>query len=74
MSLQDCHAALRSDGRARLCAADFSMDELDAAAREAKAANALLFLYNLSGRSPDDISRLLDAAGRRLVIEDMQLI
>ncbi len=74
MSFQECQQRLQSEGRARLCAADFSMDELETAARSAQESKALLFLYNLKGRSCDDIRRLVGAGGRQLILEDMRLI
>jgi len=74
MSLAECTRALRTEGKTRINAAEFSASELEAAAAAANDAHALLFIYNLRGKSPAEIRRIAAAGGRRIYFDDVALI
>lgn len=59
--------------RHRINAAEFSMQELEAAAALARAEHVTLVIENLRGRSIGDITRLLEAGGHRVSFHDTRL-
>jgi hypothetical protein len=74
MSFVECTQALQGGGLIRINAGDFSMDEIEDAARTARESHATLVLYNMKGRSGQDIARIHDAGGNRVVLDDFRLI
>jgi hypothetical protein len=74
MSFQECAGALRSEGKARINAGDFSIEELEAAAALAQKQHANLIIMNIKGRSCADIARIADAGGRQVTFGDIYLI
>lgn len=74
MSLQECTAALHANGAVRINAAEFSQSELEEAAAAAADENARLIIYNIKGRSSEDIGRILEAGGRQVCFADIHLI
>ncbi len=74
MSFQECTQRLRNEGTLRINAAEFSMDELEAAAALAQTRHARLIIDNLKGRSCADVGRIADAGGRQVTFGDIYLI
>ncbi len=74
MSLQECTQALQTIGQIRINGGDFSAAELEAAAAEARASRARLFVYNLKGLSCAEIGRIAEAGGRQVYFDDIRLI
>lgn len=74
MSFQECTQLLRNAGTLRINAAEFSMDELEAAAALALTRQARLIIDNLKGRSCADVGRIADAGGRQVTFGDIYLI
>ena len=74
MSFQECTQLLRDAGTLRINAAEFSMDELEAAAALAQSKRARLIIDNLKGRSCADVGRIADAGGRQVTFGDIYLL
>jgi hypothetical protein len=74
MSLQECTQALRTQGSLRINAGEYSVNDLEAAALAAREAHAMLVVYNLRGRSHDDVARIASAGGRQIIFDDVRLI
>jgi hypothetical protein len=74
MSFLECTRTLRNEGKLRINAGQFSLEELEAAATLANAENATLIIDNLKGRSCADVGRIADAGGRRVTFADIYLI
>lgn len=74
MSFQECTQTLRQDGKLRINAGQFSMDELEAAAALAQAEKANLIIDNLKGRSCADVARIMEAGGRQVSFGDIYLL
>ncbi len=74
MSFQECTQLLRDAGTLRINAAEFSMEELEAAAALAQAKRARLIIDNLKGRSCADVGRIADAGGRQVTFGDIYLL
>ncbi len=74
MSFQECTQLLRDAGTLRINAAEFSMEELEAAAAFAQAKRARLIIDNLKGRSCADVGRIADAGGRQVTFGDIYLL
>ena len=74
MSFQECTQLLRDDAALRINAAEFSMEELEAAAAFAQAKRARLIIDNLKGRSCADVGRIADAGGRQVTFGDIYLL
>ena len=74
MSFQECAQLLRDEGTLRINAGEFSLDELEAAAALAQAEKARLIIYNLKGRSSEDVGRIADAGGRQITFGDIFLL
>ncbi len=65
---------LRADGKARINAREFSIEELEAAAALARERHGCLIIDNLKGRSCADIARIAQAGGRQVSFGDIHLI
>jgi predicted transcriptional regulator len=74
MSFQECTQLLRDAGTLRINAAEFSMEELEAAAALAQSKRARLIIDNLKGRSCADVGRIADAGGRQVTFGDIYLL
>lgn len=74
MSFQECTQLLRDAGTLRINAAEFSMEELEAAAALAQSKRARLIIDNLKGRSCADVGRIADAGGRQVTFGDIHRI
>jgi hypothetical protein len=74
MSFQECTRTLRTKGKLRINAGEFSMDELEAAAALAQAERANLIIDNLKGRFCADIARITEAGGRQVSFGDIYLL
>lgn len=74
MSFLECAQSLRSHGKARINAADFSLEELEAAATLARREAASLIIDNIKGRSCADIARIAAAGDRQISFGDIHLI
>ena len=74
MSFQECAQLLRDEGTLRINAGEFSLDELEAAAALAQAEKARLIIYNLKGRSSEDVGRIADAGCRQITFGDIFLL
>lgn len=74
MSFQECTQLLRDAGTLRINAAEFSMEELEAAAALAQSKRARLIIDNLKGRSCADVGRIADAGGRQVTFGDIYLV
>lgn len=74
MSFQECTGTLRAQGKARINAGLFSIEELEQAAALARREDASLIIDNLKGRSCADIARIMEAGGRKVSFGDIHLI
>ncbi|MEZ5936847.1 MAG: hypothetical protein R3C52_01350 [Hyphomonadaceae bacterium] len=74
MSLQECTRALSSGHPVRINAGDYSQAELEEAAAAAQLAGSKLVLFNLKGRSTEDIGRILQAGGQHIRFGDIYLV
>ena len=74
MSLQECTRALIAEGAVRINAGEFSQSDLENAAAVARQTQARLIIYNLKGRSSEDIGRIAEAGGRQVNFADIYLI
>lgn len=74
MSFQECTRTLRTEGKLRINAGQFSIDELEAAAALAQSERANLIIDNLKGRSCADIARITEAGGRQVSFGDIYLL
>ncbi len=74
MSFQECAHTLRSSGKVRINAGQFSIEELEAAAALARKEDACLIIDNLKGRTCADIARITEAGGRQVSFGDIHLI
>lgn len=74
MSFQECAQSLRTDGKVRINAREFSIEELEAAAALAREQDGCLIIDNLKGRSCADIARITEAGGRQVSFGDIHLI
>jgi hypothetical protein len=74
MSLQECALEMKSKGSATINAGEFSLDDLESAATLARARQARLIIYNLKGRSCEEIFRITQAGGLHVSLGDLHLI
>ena len=74
MSFNECAQSLRANGKVRINAGQFSIDELEAAASLAREQHASLIIDNLKGRTCADIARITEAGGRQVSFGDIHLI
>lgn len=74
MSFQECARSLRNEGRVRINAGEFSIEELEAAAALAAERHACLIIDNLKACTCADIARINAAGGRQVSFADIHLI
>jgi hypothetical protein len=74
MSFQECASSLRNEGKVRINAGHFSIEELEAAAALAASEHACLIIDNLKACSCADIARINAAGGRQVSFSDIHLI
>jgi hypothetical protein len=74
MSFQECAQSLRDEGKVRINAGHFSIEELEAAAAIAAEQDACLIIDNLKACSCADIARINAAGGRQVSFADIHLI
>ena len=74
MSFQECAHSLRTEGRVRINAGDFSIEELEAAAAIAAKEDACLIIDNLKACTCAGIARINAAGGRQVTFADIHLI
>jgi|GEM_PF-2386542 hypothetical protein len=74
MSYQECARSLRNEGKVRINAGHFSIEELEAAAALAAKEHASLIIDNLKACSCADIARINAAGGRQVSFADIHLI
>jgi len=74
MSLQECAQSLRDEGKVRINAGHFSIEELEAAAAIAAEQDACLIIDNLRACTCADIARINAAGGRQVTFADIHLI
>lgn len=74
MSFQECAQTLRDEGKVRINAGHFSIEELEAAAALAAEEHACLIIDNLKACSCADIARINAAGGRQVSFADIHLI
>lgn len=74
MSFQEAAQSLRADGKVRINAGHFSIEELEAAAALAAERQASLIIENLKACTCADIARINAAGGRQVSFADLHLI
>jgi len=74
MSFQECAHSLRNEGKVRINAGHFSIEELEAAAALAAKEHASLIIDNLKACSCADIARINAAGGRQVSFAGIHLI
>lgn len=74
MSFQEAAQSLCADGKVRINAGHFSIEELEAAAALAAEQEACLIIDNLKACTCADIARINAAGGRQVSFADIHLI